>query len=231
MSERLIEVNRLIKKVMKLYYIPTTRAVRPRWLLEEMGVPYELVRVDMNMAQQPEYQKLHPHGKVPILVDEEVTIFESAAICAYLADKYIDKGMAPALEQTERGYYYQWLFYATSTLEPPVEHFMFNVLPSLPEKVLPIKVRSAISTQEALQWFDRVAEPLRKSIAVNNYLVANRFTTADIVTGGVLLWAKKLGMLSDSDPLSRYINNLMQRAAFIRADEDFYAKIAPSVQF
>jgi glutathione S-transferase len=79
-----------------------------------------------------------------------------------------------------------------------------------------------------LQWFDRVAEPLRKSIDGNNYLVANRFTTADIVTGGVLLWAKKLGMLSDSDLLSRYINNLMQRPAFIRADEDFYAKIAPS---
>ncbi|TBR56413.1 glutathione S-transferase [Westiellopsis prolifica IICB1] len=211
---------------MKLYYIPTTRAVRPRWLLEEMGVPYELVRVDMNMSKQPEYQKLHPHGKVPVLVDGEVTIFESAAICAYLADKYLVKGLAPALDAPERGYYYQWLFYATSTLEPPVEHFMFDVLPNLPEKIIPIKVRSAIDTTEALQWFDRVAEPLRKSIVGNNYLVANRFTTADIVTGGVLLWAKKLGMLSDSDPLSRYLNNLMQRPAFKIADEDFYAKIS-----
>jgi glutathione S-transferase len=209
--------------------MPTTRAVRPRWLLEEMEVPYELVRVNKTMTQQPEYQKLHPHRKVPILVDGEVTIFESAAICAYLADKYLDKGLAPRLDQTERGYYYQWLFYATSTLEPPVEHFMFDVLPSLPEKVIPMKARSAISKQEALEWFDRVAEPLRKSIDGNNYLVANRFTTADVVTGGVLLWAKKLGMLSDSDPLSKYINNLMQRPAFIRADEDFYAKIAPSV--
>lgn len=214
---------------MKLYYIPTTRAVRPRWLLEEMGVPYELVSVDMKMTQQPEYQKLHPHGKVPILVDGEVTIFESAAICTYLAEKYLDKGIAPALGAPERGYYYQWLFYATSTLEPPVEHFMFNVLPNLPEKLLPMKVRSAISKQEALQWFDRVAEPLRKSIVGNNYLVGNKFTTADIVTGGVLLWAKKLGMLSDSDPLSKYLNNLMQRPAFIRADEDFHAKIPPEV--
>jgi glutathione S-transferase len=214
---------------MKLYYIPTTRAVRPRWLLEEIGVPYELVRVDMNMRTQPEYQKLHPHGKVPILVDGEVTIFESAAICAYLADKYLVKGLAPALDAPERGYYYQWLFYATSTLEPPVEHFMFSVLPSLPEKIIPIKVRFAIDTTEALQWFDRVAEPLKKSIVGNNYLVANRFTTADIVIGGVLLWAKKLGMLSDSDPLSEYLNNLMQRPAFRSADEDFYAKIAPLV--
>jgi len=106
---------------------------------------------------------------------------------------------------------------------------MFNVLPNLPEKVLPTKVRSAISTQEALEWFNWVAEPLRKSIADNNYLLANRFTTADIVTGGVLLWAKKLGMLSDSDSLSEYLNNLMQRPVFRSADEDFYAKIAPLV--
>ncbi len=215
---------------MKLYYIPTTRAVRPRWLLEEMGIPYELVRVDMNMTKQPEYQKLHPHGKVPILVDGEVTIFESAAICAYLADKYLDLGLAPARDTPLRGYYYQWLFYATSTLEPPVEHFMFNVLPNLPEKVLPIKVRSAISTQEALQWFDRVTQPLTEALVSQNYLVEDRLSAADIVTGGVLLWAKKLGMLSDGDPLSRYLNNLMQRPAFIRADEDFYAKIAPSVR-
>lgn len=213
---------------MKLYYIPTTRAVRPRWLLEEMEVPYELVRVDSNMTQQPEYQKLHPHGKVPILIDGEITIFESAAICAYLADKYLDKGLAPAPHQPERSYYYQWLFYATSTLEPPVEHFMFDVIPSLPEKVIPSKVRSAISTEEALQWFNQVAEPLRKSIANNNYLVANRFTTADIVTGGVLLWAEKLGMLSESDSCYRYLNNLIQRPAFIRANQNLNTKIAPS---
>ena len=210
---------------MKLYYIPTTRAVRPRWLLEEMGIPYELVSVNIKATQQPEYQKLHPHGKVPILIDGEITMFESAAICTYLADKYLDKGFAPKPSQPERSYYYQWLFYATSTLEPPVEHFMFDVIPSLPEKIIPKKVRSAISKEEALQWFNKVAEPLRKSIADNNYLVANRFSAADIVIGGVLLWAKKLGMLSDSDSLTKYLNNLIERPAFLRADEDFYAKI------
>lgn len=207
---------------MKLYYIPTTRAVRPRWLLEEMGVPYELVRVDMNMTKQPEYQQLHPHGKVPILVDDEVTIFESAAICAYLADKYQSMGFAPTIESPERSYYYQWLFYATSTLEPPIEHFMFTVIPNLPEKIIPIKVRSAISTEEALQWFDRVAIPLRKLLAEKDYLVGDKLSAADIVIGGVFLWALKLGMLKENDPLDRYIKNLMERPAFIRADENLY---------
>jgi glutathione S-transferase len=68
---------------MKLYYFPTTRAVRPRWCLEEMSIPYELIQVNMAQLGQPEYQKLHPHGKVPVLIDENVTIFESAAICTY----------------------------------------------------------------------------------------------------------------------------------------------------
>ncbi|RCJ21869.1 glutathione S-transferase [Nostoc minutum NIES-26] len=212
---------------MKLYYIPTTRAVRPRWLLEEMGIAYDLVRVNMTMTKQPEYKELHPHGKVPVLVDGSVTIFESAAICAYLADKYMGMGFAPLPDSPERAYYYQWLFYAAATLEPPVEHFMFNVLPNLPEKLLPGFVRSETSKQESRQWFDRVAQPLREVLVGRNYLVANKLTSADIVIGGVLLWAKKLGMLLDDDPLSGYINHLMQRPAFMRADEDFYAKIAP----
>lgn len=210
---------------MKLYYIPTTRAVRPRWLLEEMGIAYDLVRVDMTMTKQVEYKELHPHRKVPVLVDGSVTIFESAAICTYLADKYIGLRFAPLPDSHERAYYYQWLFYATVTLEPPVEHYMFNVLPNLPEKLLPAFVSSESSKEESQQWFDRVAEPLREVLAGKNYLVGNRLTTADIITGGVLLWAKKLGMLLNDDPLTEYINGLMQRPAFIRADEDFYAKI------
>ncbi|WP_201789082.1 glutathione binding-like protein [Scytonema hofmannii] len=72
---------------------------------------------------------------------------------------------------------------------------------------------------------NRVAQPLREALANNNYLIGNQFSTADIVTGGVLLWAKKLGMLVTNDSLTQYIDHLMQRPALIRADEDFYAKI------
>ncbi|GAA6623826.1 glutathione S-transferase family protein [Scytonema sp. NUACC26] len=204
---------------MKLYYIPTTRAVRPQWLLEEMGISYELVNVSMEMTKQPEYQKLHPHGKVPVLIDGEVTIFESAAICAYLTDKYPTFRLAPSPDSPHRAYYFQWLFYASVTLEPPVEHFMFDALPHLPEKLLPEKVRFGTSSDESRQWFDRVTQPLREALANNNYLVANQFSTADIVTGGVLLWAEKLGMLATDDPLTQYVNRLIQRPAFVRANE------------
>ena len=209
---------------MKLYYIPTTRAVRPRWCLEEMEISYELIRVNMAMMADPEYQKLHPHGKVPVLIDGSVTIFESAAICSYLADQYPEKQLAPTRGTSARAYYYQWLFYAVTTLEQPVEEFLFNMLPNLPEKVRPKKAISEDSLQETKNWFDKVSEPLQEAVKNQNYLIDNQFSVADIIVGGVLLWALKLGMLKNQQILKEYIEKLMLRPAFQRADEDFYRK-------
>jgi glutathione S-transferase len=85
--------------------------------------------------------------------------------------------------------YYQWLFYAPLTLELPVEQFMFHLLPNLPEKLLPLKQRTHISQQEAKEWFDKVCSPLNEVLKQKDYLVENRFSAADVVMGGVLLWA------------------------------------------
>ena len=205
--------------------MPTTRAVRPRWLLEEMGVNYELINVAWEASNKPEYHQLHPHGKVPVLVDDGVTIFESAAICSYLADKYLDKGFAPPIDSPARAYYFQWLFYAALTLEAPVEQYMFQVLPNLPEKVLPKSDRTRVTKEEARQWFLQVCQPLDRLLQDNDYLVENRFTAADVVTGGVLLWALKLGMLEEESPVKAYITRLNERPALRKADVDVYAKI------
>jgi len=210
---------------MKLYYIPTTRAVRPRWLLEEMNIPYELVQVTMEMLRQPEYKKLHPHGKVPVLIDGDAVIYESAAICAYLADRYPERDLAPSPQSSARAYYYQWLFYAPLTLETPVEQYMFHVLPNLPEKLLPKSHCHQVSQTEALQWFLQVCHPINERLPGRDYLVEDRFTAADVVTGGVLLWALKLGMMKEESQAKAYITKLMQRPAFQKANDDFYAKI------
>ena len=89
---------------MKLYHFPSTRSFRPRWLLEEMEVAYDLIKVTPEMSKSSEYLKLHPHSKVPVLVDNDITIFESAAICTYLADKYINKKFAPPINSPMRSY-------------------------------------------------------------------------------------------------------------------------------
>lgn len=204
--------------MMKLYYIHSTRAFRPRWLLEEIGINYELINMTIELSRQPAYRKLHPHGKVPVLVDNEVTIYESAAICAYLGDKYQDKGFAPPLNSPARAYYYQWLFYASVTLEAPVEQYMFHVLTDLPEKLLPKSDRTKVSKEEALQWFEQVCQPLNEVLANHEYLVDNQFSVADIVTGGVFYWALKLGMMEKESPVKTYISNFMQRSAFQKAN-------------
>src|SRR5262245_31306553 len=108
--------------MLKLYYASQTRAGRPRWLLEEIGTPYELVRLELAKSDQkkPAYLKINPNGTVPALVDGDLALFESAAICQYLADKFPDKKLAPPVGTPARGRYYQWIHYAMSALEPPL---------------------------------------------------------------------------------------------------------------
>lgn len=204
--------------VMKLYYIPLTRATRPHWLLEEMELSYELI----NVTEAPhrfEHKQLHPHGKVPVFVDDNVTIYESTAICAYLADQYPEKKLAPSSNSPARAYYYQWLFYASVTLEAPVEHYLFQKNPHLPESLSPNSERQSGSQAETLQWFAKVCQPLNQHLKDNNYLVENQLTTADIITGGVLYWAFLLEMMNEETPVKNYLMRLMERPAFKRVHE------------
>jgi glutathione S-transferase len=111
--------------MIKLYYAPNTRATRPRWMLEELSVPYELVKLDLQKGENraPAYLAVHPLGQVPALEDGAVRVFESAAIVAWLADRYAAKGLAPALDAPERAANLQWLFFGAVTLEPQIARY------------------------------------------------------------------------------------------------------------
>ena len=146
------------------------------------------------------------------------------SISYYLADKYLEKGFAPAIADPARAYYYQWLFYASITLEAPVEQYLFCVFPDLSEKLLPT-ASQAVSKEDAQQWFDRVCEPLDRLLTENDYLVENRFSAADVVTGGVLLWALRLGMLKQKSPVKSYVTRLRERSPLQKADVYAYAEI------
>ncbi|MGR9073833.1 MAG: glutathione S-transferase family protein, partial [Gammaproteobacteria bacterium] len=101
---------------MKLYHCPHTRSVRPLWLLEELGADYEIETVDIfkGEGQKISYKAINPNGSVPTL-DDGTIIYEAGAICLYLADKYPEAGLAPAINSTERAKYYQWMFYVPGT--------------------------------------------------------------------------------------------------------------------
>ncbi|TMA80136.1 MAG: glutathione S-transferase family protein [Deltaproteobacteria bacterium] len=198
---------------MKLYYAPQTRAGRPRWLLEELGVPYEIVPVDLAQGEhkKPEYMKIHPHGAVPALADGDLVLFESAAICMYLADKYPEKKLAPAVGTPARGLYYQWMIYTMATLEPPVVQIFLNTV------MLPEAERSAAAVEKGKTQFAEVARVLSNALATRPYILGEQFSAADVMIGGMLGWASMMGLLSDQPTLQAYVKRVTDRPAFQRA--------------
>ncbi|MGZ3689032.1 MAG: glutathione S-transferase family protein, partial [Bdellovibrionota bacterium] len=105
---------------MKLtYFSPIDRSGKVRWLLEELGLPFELQELDFEKKENesPSHLAKHPMGAVPVLEDGGLVMFESNAICAYLADKYIEKGLAPAFTSPLRAAYQQWMYFSVATID------------------------------------------------------------------------------------------------------------------
>jgi glutathione S-transferase len=178
---------------MKLYFAAQTRAIRPLIMLEELEVPYETVLIDFKAGEHKsdEYRKIHPHGQLPALQDGTLTMFESAAICAYLADKFPDKRMAPALGTVERGMYYQWMFYSMAALEG-----------------------FALDRERMKECFlvlDRV-------LSGRKYLVGDKMTAADVMIGSGVVWLDaRHHLLNDFPSLDAYAQRLTARPSFQRA--------------
>jgi len=202
--------------MLKLYHSAQSRSVRPRWLLEEIGEPYELVRLDFSKQEHksPQYLRIHPHGVVPALVDGDLALMESAAICAYLADKFPAARLAPAVGTPERGRYYQWMFYAMATLEPPVIQVFLHTIR------LPEAERSAAVAEQNRAAFAQVAEVISGALAGRSFLLGEQFSAADVMIGSTLVWSQFMGMLADQPVLADYVQRLAARPAFQRAQAD-----------
>src|SRR5690348_15985245 len=130
--------------LMKLYEFPPTRSIRVRWTLQELGVPFEAVTVNMVKGEHksPAFLKINPAGKLPALVDGDLLLTESIAIVLYLGEKYPDKGLVPA-DLAQRAELYKWLMFAATELEQPlwrIAHHM-NIYPE--NKRLPAEIELA----------------------------------------------------------------------------------------
>jgi glutathione S-transferase len=202
---------------MKLYYTPQSRAVRPRWMLEEIGAPYELARIDLAKGDQktPEYLALNPNGTVPTLVDGDLTLYESAAICQYLADKFPQAKLAPPAGTPARGLYYQWIHYAMSGLEPPaVAIFLHTVRKPEAERIPAVVAESRQQIAAALGVIER-------ALAGRPYILGAEFSTADVMLGSTLVWAQMMGLIGDDRAqTAAYLTRLATRPAFQRASTD-----------
>lgn len=105
--------------MLQLHYYPSTAAMAPHILLEEIGVPFELVLVDRRAGahKTPDYLRLNPNGLIPVLTDGGLVLYEAAAICLHLADSYPDAGLAPAVGTEARAHFYKWMIWLTNTLQ------------------------------------------------------------------------------------------------------------------
>lgn len=201
---------------MKLYYVPKTRANRPRWVLEELGVPYELVRLDTHKGdtRSPEHLARHPLGHVPVLEDGDLRMFESAAICLYLAEKFPERKLLPPPGAPGRALAYQWIFYAVTELEPPL-----SVLSAQNRK--PEAERDPAAISEARERLRKAVAALETPLSRRPTLLAEGFSVADVVVAACLLWAKSLGALNDSTTAVReYAARMRDRPARMRATAD-----------
>lgn len=194
--------------MLKLFYIPNTRATRVRWMLEELQVPYELARIDWPTAKSEQYKReVHPLGAVPALQDGGTVVIESAAIIAHLADKF---GLAP--KPGERGAYYQWILYAMATLEPLVVAYNEH------SKKLPEEQRIASIAAAARRSFATDAAVVEKELQGKEWLLGE-FSAADVVLGSVVVWAAGL-RLTDSERLLAYADRIRARPAWQSARKD-----------
>jgi glutathione S-transferase len=200
----------------KLYYSPLTSAFRPRWVLEETGQEHELVRLSLSPAdlKSPEYLAIHPLGHVPALVDGDIVLIESAAICMYLAERDPAKTLLPTESATARAYYYQWIFYAMETLAPVVHPVYLRWFLAPPEQ------KAQVASEKDHAAAQRVMAPLEAIVASGPYLLGERISTADIILGGVLQWAEASGLLKNSPALEQYHARLSARPAYRRAYAD-----------
>jgi len=200
--------------MIKLFHSPRTRSVRIYWLLEELGLPYELHTIAFNQEslKSPDYLKVNPLGKVPAIQDDGLTMFESGAILEYLLEKYGKGRLAPPPGTPERGAFLQWVHFGEATALPPLgdlaQHTLFR----------PESERIAAVVTDARARLTNVLGVLEQALKGRQYLVGDEFTGADIMNGYALVLTKWFGLLSDDYPnLVAYLARLEQRPALQKA--------------
>ena len=198
-----------------LYGMPKTRATRVVWTLEELGVEYRYHLIDLlkGEGQKPDFLAINPSGKVPALVDDELVLTESAAICTYLCDRHPERGLVPQVGTAERGKYDQWCYFIMAELEQPLWTVGKHKFVFPEEKRVP-------AILEVAAWeFKRAAALLEAGLQGRQYLVGNSFSPADILAAHTLIWARAFQVPHDIESLNEYQQRICDRPAFVRVRE------------
>ena len=198
---------------MKLYFAPNSRAVKIAWLLEELELSYEIKKYSVGdkALRTPEYYKLHPMGRVPVLEDNTVKIYESGAIVQYLLARYGKGRFQPTIEEPNFPDYLQWLHYAEGSIMQQINTMVVETI------LLPPERKNEVNVTRALKLLRIALMNVDDRLNDRDYL-AGKFSGADIMTGHSCYAAKRLNIdISEMDNLSKYIDRLSNRKAFKKA--------------
>ena len=189
-----------------LYHHPYSRAANVIWMLEEIGVGYELRFVDIMKGGQkaPDLVVLNPMGKLPVLTDGDVVVTESAAIALYLADRYSPGNLAPAFDDPARGTYLRWSLFAPSVIEPGI--------------MAKTNKWEFKTSQAGWGSYDAMVAAMESAVAGKSYLLGDRFSMADVVFGGTVRYMLRFKMLEPTPTLTAYSERLGARPALQRSE-------------
>ena len=195
---------------MRLHHQPRSRSTRALWLLEELGVPFDLTVLSREDKQTPEYLALHPLGRSPVLEEEGGPVFESAALVLHIADKHLDAGLIAPLGSHERALQYQWCFFGMTDIESALMDLARQAWKDSGEP-------HADVVERATERFVTAAGLIETVVGNGEYLVANAFSVADIVVGSVLGFARTAELTELPAGVVPYVDRLEARPARQRA--------------
>jgi glutathione S-transferase len=195
---------------MKLHFAPNSRAGRIVWLLEELGLPYEINKMAFHPKdlKSDEHRKRHPLGRVPVLEDGDVSIFESGAIVEYVLARHGDGGLKPAVDAPEFPEYLQWFHYCEGMAMPPINTIVVQTV------LLPPDRRDETALAQAQRLLSKAVAPVDAALEGRDYLIGD-FSAADIMLGHSLFMANRLGQVPDEmKNLKAYVKRIEERPAF-----------------
>ena len=198
------------------YTNPMSRGRIARWMLEEVGAPYETRLVDWT-AKPDDFLAANPMAKVPTIVHKGRVVTECGAIIAYLADSFPEAGLAPTVD--ERPDYYRWMFFVAGPVEAATT-----------DRALGVTVNDDQKAMVGYGDLDRVVDTLTKAVSAHDFIAGDRFTAADVYVGSHIGWGVQFGSLPQSDVFDAYLARINDRPAAVRAREIDDALIAAQQQ-
>ncbi|MGE0178734.1 MAG: glutathione S-transferase family protein [Sphingomonas sp.] len=191
------------------YTNPMSRGRIARWMLEEVGEPYETVLLDYGTTMKgADYLAINPMGKVPAIRHGDVVVTEAAAICAYLADAFPGANLAPPPGSKTRGPYYRWLFFAAGPVEAAVTGKSLGTL-APPDKAAMVGYGS----------YEAVIDALEGALTPGPYICGEQFTAADLYVGAQIGWGMMFGTIEKRPAFEDYVGRIQSRPAAARANE------------